>query len=164
MLLKILYGFCMPGKRLAFAMFAALLSAQAQACWEEAANRFGVNVHLLYAIGKTESNFNPSAIGRNKNGTYDIGVMQINSWWLPTLRKYGIEEKDLSDPCTNIHVGAWVLAQNIQRMGNSWDAVGAYNARDPELRIKYARKVYRNIPAVAFGDAYEVGSETAPKD
>jgi soluble lytic murein transglycosylase-like protein len=129
---------------MAAAMFAC---GSASACWEEAAARYGVNPYMLYAIAKTESNLNPSAINRsNKNGSYDIGLMQINSRWLPTLRKHGIDEAQLWDACTNIHVGAWVLAENIRRMGNSWEALGAYNARDPELRIKYAHKVYRNIP------------------
>jgi soluble lytic murein transglycosylase-like protein len=125
---------------------ALVISSSASACWEEAAQKYGMNPYLLYAIAKTESNLNPSAINRNKNGSYDIGLMQINSRWLPSLRRYGIEETHLWDACVNIQVGAWVLAQNMQRMGNSWEAVGAYNARNPELRIKYAQKVYRNIP------------------
>lgn len=122
------------------------LPQAANACWQEAAARYGMNPYLLYAIAKTESSLNPRAINRNKNGSYDIGLMQINSWWLPKLRKYGIEEEHLWDPCTNLHVGAWVLAQNMHRMGNTWEAVGAYNARDPDLRKKYAHKVYKNIP------------------
>ncbi len=132
--------------RLALAAIALLMSGGASACWEDAAEQYGVNAYLLYAIAKTESNLNPSAVNRNKNGSYDIGLMQINSRWLPTLRKYGIEEAQLWDACINIQVGAWVLAQNLRRMGNSWEAVGAYNARNPELRIKYAQKVYRNLP------------------
>jgi soluble lytic murein transglycosylase-like protein len=66
------------------------------------------------------------------------------------LRKYGLDEQQLFEPCTSIYVGAWILAQNIQRMGNSWDAVGAYNAVDPGLRQKYALKVYKNIPAAGL--------------
>ncbi len=132
---------------------AALLPAPALAaatCWDAAAERYGVNAYLLYAIAKTESSLNPRAINRNKNGSYDIGLMQINSSWFPTLRKYGVDEQQLLDPCVSIHVGAWILAQNMQRMGNSWEAVGAYNARNPELRLRYARKVYRNIPLVVL--------------
>lgn len=130
-----------------------LAGTSARACWEQAGERYGVNPYLLYAIAKTESGLNPAAINRsNKNGSYDIGLMQINSRWLPTLRKHGIEEEQLWDACTSIHVGAWVLAQNMQRLGNSWEAVGAYNARDPELRIKYALKVYRNLPPAALAE------------
>lgn len=121
----------------------------AQACWDQAAARYGVNTHLLYAIAKTESNFNPAAVNRNKNGSYDIGMMQINSSWLPLLRKHGIAESQLYDACTSIHVGAWILGQNIRRMGNSWDAVGAYNAADPRRRQAYALKIYRNLPPEA---------------
>ncbi|HEY8608101.1 MAG TPA: lytic transglycosylase domain-containing protein [Noviherbaspirillum sp.] len=123
-----------------------LLCAPALACWEEAGARYGVNPSLLYAIARTESNLNPMARNVNRNGTYDIGLMQINSSWLPVLRRFGMQEEQLWDPCTSIHVGAWVLAQNMDRFGNTWKAVGAYNARNPELQLLYARKVYRNLP------------------
>lgn len=117
------------------------------ACWEEAAARYGVNSSLLYAIAKTESSLNPAAVNRrNANGTYDIGLMQVNSSWLPTLAKYGIAESQLYDACTSIHVGAWIMAQNMQRLGNSWDAVGAYNSPNPGRRLAYALRVYKNLP------------------
>lgn len=134
----------------ACALAFGLMSCHASACWEEAAQRYGVNVYLLYAIAKTESNLNPSAINRNKNGSYDVGLMQINSSWFPVLRKYGIDEKQLYQPCVSIHVGAWILAQNIRSLGYSWDAVGAYNARHPVRRAQYALKVYKNLPPSAL--------------
>jgi soluble lytic murein transglycosylase-like protein len=139
----------------------ALLSGSANACWEEAGARYGVNPYLLYAIARTESGLNPAAINRNKNGSYDIGLMQINSRWLPALRKYGLDEQQLFEPCTSIYVGAWILAQNIQRMGNSWDAVGAYNAVDPGLRQKYALKVYKNIPAAGLAASNQAAANLA---
>ncbi|MET3133310.1 soluble lytic murein transglycosylase-like protein [Oxalobacteraceae bacterium GrIS 1.11] len=133
--------------RLCAGLLAGLLATPAAACWEEAGAKYGVNPYLLYAIAKTESHLNPLALNRaNGNGSYDVGLMQINSSWLPTLRKYGIEEKQLYDACTSIHVGAWILSQNMRRLGNSWAAVGAYNARSPTHRLAYALKVYKNIP------------------
>jgi soluble lytic murein transglycosylase-like protein len=132
--------------RIVLACSLSAICSHAYACWEEVASWYGVNVHLLYAIAKTESGLNPKAMNHNKNGSYDIGLMQINSSWLPALRKYGIEENQLMDACLNLQVGAWILSQNMQRLGMTWDAVGAYNARDPRLRIKYAQKVYKNIP------------------
>jgi len=118
----------------------------AHACWEEAAARYQVNSTLLYAIARTESGLNPTAIGSNTNGTRDIGLMQINSAWLPTLSRYGITERDLFEPCTSIHVGAWILAGNIQRLGYTWDAVGAYNTPNPKLARTYIDKVRRHLP------------------
>lgn len=120
-------------------------ASQAHACWEDAAARYGVSSHLLYAIAKTESKLNPYALHQNDNGTWDIGLMQINSTNLPELARLGIKAADLYDSCTNIQVGAWILAQKIARFGNTWEAVGAYNARSADKRIRYAWLVYRNL-------------------
>ena len=115
--------------------------------WESVGYKYNINPALLYAIAKTESGLRPNAINRsNTNGSYDIGMMQINSSWLPTLAKHGITEKHLYDPCISLEVGAWVLANNMRKLGNSWNAVGAYNAASPDKRVKYASKVYSNIP------------------
>ena len=110
-------------------------------CWEQAARRHQVNPHLLVAIAEVESGLRPDAIGRNTNGSIDIGLMQINSLWLPELRRHGIVPRDLLDPCVSVHVGAWVLAQKMRVHGTTWTAVGAYNAGSAVLRERYARKV-----------------------
>lgn len=124
-----------------------IAASPAHACWDEAATRYSVSPELLYAIARTESDMNPQAIGRNRNGSRDIGLMQINSAWLPALAAHGITERDLFDPCTSIHVGAWILAGNVQRLGYTWDAVGAYNAASPTLRRAYTDKVRRYLPS-----------------
>jgi len=111
------------------------------ACFDEAAARYRVPSSLLMAISRIESSGNPNAINRNPDGSYDIGHMQINSRWLPVLSRYGIDERSLFDPCINTYVGAWILAQNIHRLGYNWDAIGAYNARSPDKRMAYARKI-----------------------
>lgn len=130
----------------------------AQACWEDAAQRYQVSSALLYAIARTESDLNPQAIGRNRNGSRDIGLMQINSTWLPTLASHGIHERDLFEPCTNIHVGAWILADNVSRWGYTWEAVGAYNATNPALRRAYIEKVRRHLTPDAPASAPAVPS------
>ncbi len=119
----------------------------AHACWEQAAERYSVSPELLYAIARTESGLDPQAVGLNRNGSRDIGLMQINSAWLPKLTTHGIAERDLFDPCTSIHVGAWILAGNVQRLGYTWEAIGAYNATNPTLRRAYAERVYRQVAA-----------------
>ena len=121
----------------------------AHACWQEAGSRYQVDPTLLYAIARTESSLNPAASHRNRDGSIDIGLMQINSAWLARLAHYGITARDLWEPCTNIHVGAWVLAQKIKKHGMTWEAVGAYNATTPQKRTHYAWKVYANLERVS---------------
>lgn len=128
----------------------AASSAQAY-CFAQAATKYNVNEQLLLAIAKTESGYNSQAINRNTNGSYDIGVMQINSIHLPRLAKYGISKTTLlGDACTNVEVGAWILAQNIQRYGYTWKAVGAYNASSPDKQQKYIDKVAANLHRIQY--------------
>lgn len=127
-------------------MFAQVAYGQADnACFEQAAKRYRVSAQLLRSISRVESGGNPAAFHRNANGSWDIGHMQINSAWLPTLAKYGITKDRLTNPCVNTHVGAWILANNFRRMGYGWNAVGAYNANSPDKIAAYARKVAANL-------------------
>lgn len=119
-------------------------------CLIETANRYRVSPILIDAIIKTESDHNPLAININTNGSEDVGLMQINlATWLPTIAQQGYDRNSLFDPCTNITVGSWVLAQEVQRFGYSWEAVGAYNAGpSPDRALRrssYARRVFDNL-------------------
>lgn len=93
------------------------MSSSAWACWEDAVHRYQVDARLLHAIARTESSLDPRAVRVNRNGTRDLGLMQINSARLPTLAKSGILERDLFDPCTNVPVGVGTLATNIAHLG-----------------------------------------------
>lgn len=117
--------------------------AEMESCVKQAAHRYQVDERLIHAIIQVESSGNPAALNRNADGSEDIGTMQINSSWLPVLGRYGIQRRHLFDPCTNVHVGAWVLAGNIARYGHTWRAVGAYNAKSHAKREGYVAKVWR---------------------
>ncbi len=122
-------------------------------CFDEAGRRFDVSVPLLKAVCFTESSMRANAInGKNSNGTVDYGLCQINSWWFPKLRKYGItRESLLNDPCENTLVSAWILAGNFEITSDGWKAVGAYNAgweNTPEkeaARQEYIALVKQNL-------------------
>ncbi len=113
-------------------------------CWGDAADRYKVPVDLLYAIARVETGSRYNLVSpKNKNGSYDIGLMQINSSHLPRLAKFGITKKDLLEkPCVNLHVGAWILSEFIARYGYTWVAIGAYNAGSLDKRKIYAKKVF----------------------
>ena len=116
-------------------------------CWIQAGARYKVDPWLLYAIAQQESSLNTRAIGRNRDGSRDVGLMQINTTHLPLLARYGIHEEHLYDPCTSIHVAAWLLANNFRRLGYNWDAVGAYNAASRHKRQLYAEKIFKRLDA-----------------
>jgi len=121
-----------------------LLPALAQAfCFEEAGRLYGVNPRLLQGIARVESGLNPSAVNRNRNGTVDLGLMQINSFWLNTL---GTSSRELIDkPCYNVMVGAWILSDCLDRHGKTWKAIGCYNATSHDKRVNYSWKIYREL-------------------
>lgn len=119
-------------------------------CWDQAGAYHGVDPWLLYAIAKKESSHNPAAINRsNRNGTVDVGLMQINSVHFPTLRRYGIPREALNNACASTFIGAWVLSNNFKRFGRNWQAVAAYNVGSlstpgrRKVGERYARDVFR---------------------
>lgn len=125
-----------------------------QSCFQEAGAHYRISPELLIAIARTESALDPSAIHLNPDGSLDIGLMQINSLWLPALQEIGIAPASLYQPCTSIWVGAWVMAQAVARHGYTWEAVGAYNAghrRDiaaDRRRAIYAHRVSRHLDRI----------------
>lgn len=127
------------------ALACALCGVARADCLDDAAAFQHVSVALMRGIAQVESGMNPNAVNTNTNGTVDIGLMQINSTWLPTLAREGITRESLFDACTNAYVGAWILSQNIRQLGPNWNAIGAYNSASPDKRLAYARKVYDAI-------------------
>ena len=116
-------------------------------CFDEAGDLYGISPELLRAIAVVESNLDANAINRNSNGSYDYGVMQINSSW---ASKLGNERwKNLADACYNVKVGAWILAECVSRYGYSWESVGCYNTTYNQGRKKYADKVWRQLQSSA---------------
>jgi soluble lytic murein transglycosylase-like protein len=146
-----------PNRILAGLVLMALSHAQAQAfCFEEASAMYGVPATLLRGIAHVESAMNPMAVNAShvrKTGSLDIGLMQINTRWLTAepFRSLGYRKEHLFDACTNVKVGAWILANEFRNRGFGWDAVGAYNASCKSLkgddctraRSIYAWRVYR---------------------
>lgn len=121
--------------------FSSFSNAQNADCFTKAEGYYSLPGGILRAIAEVESGFNPKATNKNTNGSIDMGMMQINSIHLDRLKKFGIEKNALFDACQNIYVGAYILRENINRLGWNWNAIGAYNAASPDKRAKYANKV-----------------------
>lgn len=108
-------------------------------CFNEAVAEYGVELPLLVAIAEKESGFNPNALNTdNSNGSFDIGIMQINSSWI----KGQYVRSHFYDPCFNIKFGAYVLSGSLARWGNDWYGVGKYNAKTPSKGYIYTTDLY----------------------
>jgi len=61
---------------------------------EEGLNKYWENI--LIAVLKCESGLNPKAVNKNKDGTYDYGIAQFNSYWY--VKKGLITKEDCFKP------------------------------------------------------------------
>jgi soluble lytic murein transglycosylase-like protein len=107
-------------------------------CFDAAAKYHRVNPWVLRAIAWNESHNQPFAVHQNGNGTIDYGLMQINSTHLAELKDYGVTTRELMQACPNVYVAAWHLRRQMDRYGNTWEAIGAYHSETPRLRDQYA--------------------------
>jgi len=118
-------------------------------CFQEAGQLYGINPLVLRSIAKVESNTQPDAVNGNSNGTFDVGLMQINTIWKTTL---GEERwRYLGDACYNTKTGAWILATCINKYGYNWKAIGCYNSQTPEKSESYAKRVFSQLERLKSG-------------
>jgi soluble lytic murein transglycosylase-like protein len=128
-----------------FGLSSFMLPARAD-CFDDAAQYHSVNPWILRAIAAQESRFNPAAVHPvNSNGSRDHGMTGINDILLPELAGYGITAGDLRDGCKSVFLAGWHLRRMVNKFGNTWAAVGAYNSKTPSKRDLYAEKIRRII-------------------
>ena len=84
---------------------------------------------------------------KNKNGSYDLGPMQINTLWLPELAKtWGVSRSRAwqlvrDDACTNVHVAAWILRKKTIEAGSLYQGIAHYHSKTPKHGLPYRKKV-----------------------
>ncbi len=113
---------------------------------QEVSQKYSIPMELILAIIKQESNFNPMAYNKNKDGTEDRGLMQVNyKHNIRLMKEYGIDNPDgLYDIETNIELGARILYENFQRFGNWIMAVKAYNGLKAD-NWDYVKSVFKKL-------------------
>lgn len=86
---------------------------------------------IVVGIARHESGLDPTAINRNRNGTLDVGIAQINTsnfHWL------GLNMKTAMDPCKSMQASMRVL-------------LAKYNGNPPDdVKASYSASVSRLIP------------------
>jgi soluble lytic murein transglycosylase-like protein len=109
------------------------------ACLKETAELFGLPPSLILLILEVESG-RVGQISKNKNGSFDMGPMQINSFWLPRLQALGLNQRTVIDHgCVNLAVGSWILRSHLSQTKNIAQAISDYHSLDPGLGRKYLR-------------------------
>ena len=117
------------------------------ACLMLAAQTYSVPPAVLVGIYQVEGGKPGQAVGPNKNGSYDLGPMQINTLWVPELaKKWGVSNNTAlkwvkNDPCTNMGVAAWILRNHMNETGKLSQAIAHYHSRTPRFGYAYKGKV-----------------------
>ncbi|MDR2142458.1 MAG: lytic transglycosylase domain-containing protein [Deltaproteobacteria bacterium] len=122
-------------------------------------SKFNLPKNLLIAISKVESDLNPWPLnieGKsyyfdyrddaiywannafNSGRSFDLGLMQINSYW---LKKFRVSPEAALDPLANIYFGGWILNQEYKRLGDIKKAIGSYHSPSPDKANNYVRVV-----------------------
>ena len=162
------------------ALAAGAASAEPNACEREmasAAQRHGVPLGMLYAVGLTETgrgnSLRPYALNIEGRSVYeigkqealirfqrarqegakliDLGCMQINHHY--HARNFTSVEEML-DPAKNVEYGARFLKELYQREGSWTMAVARYHAGpdNDAAQKKYVCRVVANMVATGFGE------------
>ena len=132
--------------------------------FEDGCGIWGAPPSLAMAIAKVESDFRPFAVNiqgkshymndkesalalikkaSSRRQSFDVGLMQINSYWIKKLK---LEAAEVLDPRINVIIGCWILSEELKRYGMNWKAIGSYHtplSRNPERARAYANKVLK---------------------
>ncbi|MDE8652124.1 lytic transglycosylase domain-containing protein [Novosphingobium album (ex Liu et al. 2023)] len=87
----------------------------------------------------------------NTNGTHDLGVLQINSGWVPRLARLLGRPGDQVrtwlryDPCFNAEAARWIFLSALHQTGDYWKAVGVYHSPTAWRQRRYALSVASHL-------------------
>ena len=120
------------------------------ACMGLVATLYDLPPRVLPSIQAVEGG-RPGLASRNANGSEDLGVMQVNTLWLPALSRYTglseavVRERLVKEPCFNIAAAGAILRTYLNEAGGElMRAVGNYHSHTPVRHRNYRDKVMRS--------------------
>ena len=159
--------FTRPARLLGVDPLAFLFPATARAdVFTRPARLLGVDPYLAMAVARVESDWHPWCVnieGKDYRAkslaeaatlakralvlgkSLDVGLMQINSYW---LRKWQIPLERVLDPATNVTLGLCILKYEMRRYGSTWKAVGAYHSKNTARQKRYVQKVAQALSGI----------------
>ena len=129
---------------------------------------YDIPTSLLFAIISTESDFNPRAVNKNSNRTYDYGLMSLNS---RTFKDYS--KAQLLEIETNLRLGCEFLVKLKKRYKTWGEAVihynglytkgaGSYMVKVMERERQYERLFNERIWSIEDVPTNESGNQKSP--
>lgn len=119
------------------------------------ASIYGLPPRVLPSIHAIEGGWAGAAI-RNRDGSEDLGVMQVNTLWIGPLAQYTrlpaqqVRERLIAEPCFNIAAAGAILRGYLDEAhGNIMQAIGFYHSHRPDLALPYQTRV-KNAAASLF--------------
>lgn len=118
------------------------------------AAEYNLDKDLVYAMIKTESNFNHEAVS-GKRATGLMQIMEPTGRWIAEQWGEPFDVSSLSEPETNIRMGCFYIAYLMEMyQGNKKCALAAYNAGhanvDSWLKNKKYSKDGKNLLVIPF--------------
>jgi hypothetical protein len=117
------------------------------ACMALVASVYHLPPRVLPAIQAVEGG-RPGLASPNRNGSEDLGIMQINTLWIAPLARYtrlteaDVRERLLHEACFNIAAAGLILRTALNETGGDLlRAVGNYHSRTPARHLGYQAKV-----------------------
>ena len=116
-------------------------------CMALVASLYGLPPRVLPSIQAVEGG-RPGTVHVNADGSQDLGVMQVNTRWLPALSLYtglsaaAVRDRLLHRACFNIAAAGAIMRYYLDAAhGDLMVAVGDYHSHTPALNAAYRAKV-----------------------
>lgn len=119
--------------------------------------RYAIPLEVTFALMKTEGG-KAGDLVRNTNGTYDMGVMQVNTIWLDEyskrtgLSKPALQRLSVANGCFSVSLGLDILRRQVDREGSLVGGIAAYHSRTPHVAQRYLERFSRNLADVRRGN------------
>ena len=117
------------------------------ACMAMVASLYHLPPRVLPSIHAIEGG-RIGTVSRNRNGSEDLGVMQVNTLWLPQLARYtGLSEAEVRDrlihrACFNIAAAGAIMRTYLDEAnGDLMRAIGYYHSHTPARHDAYRARV-----------------------
>lgn len=117
------------------------------ACMASVAAFYHLPPRVLPSIHAVEGGA-PGVVHTNRDGSQDLGVMQVNTRWLQPLGQVArlppqvVRTRLIDDPCFNIAAAGAILRYYLEEArGDLMLGVGYYHSHAPVLNQEYQAKV-----------------------